>query len=147
MLKIRMQRTGRINMPSYRIVVTEHARGPKAGKFVERLGSYDPKTKQRTLSEDRVKYWMSVGAQPSATMHNMLVSLGILNAKKINVLPAFVEKKVEAAVEVPTSTAEVPAESAPEAPEAAAAQEPTAEAAVDEPKEVLTDIPTEAQAQ
>lgn len=102
MLKIRMQRVGRINIPAYRIVVIEHTSSPKAGKFVERVGSYNPKSKQRILAEDRIKYWMSVGAKPSGTVHNMLVSAGILNAKKINVLP---KKTVGKAVET-----EVPAE-------------------------------------
>ena len=126
MLKIRMQRTGRINMPSYRIVVIEHARSPQAGKYLERLGSYDPKSKQRVLSEDRIKYWMSVGAKPSATVHNMLVSAGILNAKKINVLPSYKEPAAPTpeGVGVPTSpeesvgkeeTTEVVAEAAVEA--------------------------------
>ena len=131
MLKIRMQRTGRINVPSFRIVVVEHTASPKAGKFVEKLGTYDPKSKQRTLDTERVKYWMSVGAQPSATMHNMLVSLGILNAKKINILPkykaplavqaeAVVEETAPPAAEAPAAetaqdTAEVSAEAA-EAP-------------------------------
>lgn len=99
MLKIRMQRTGRINMPSYRIVVTEHTASPQAGKYVERVGSYDPKSNQRTLVEDRIKYWMSVGAKPSDTVHNMLVSAGILNAKKINVLPSYKEPVPAASVE------------------------------------------------
>src|SRR3989344_3264571 len=89
MLKIRMQRTGRINDPSYRLVVTEHTASVATGKFVEKVGTYDPKSKVRQLSEERIKYWMSVGAKPSATVHNMLVSLGILNAKKINVLPSY----------------------------------------------------------
>ena len=87
MLKIRMQRTGRINSPSYRIVVVEHTASPKAGKFVERVGTYNPKSKERMINADRVRYWMSVGAKPSATVHNMLVTLGILNEKKVNVLP------------------------------------------------------------
>ena len=87
MLKIRMQRTGRINIPSYRIVVTEHTAAPQAGKFVELVGNYNPKSKERNLKEERIKYWMSVGAKPSGTVHNMLVSVGVLNAKKINVLP------------------------------------------------------------
>lgn len=121
MLKIRMQRTGRINIPSYRVVVTEHTAAPQAGKFVELVGNYNPKGKVRNLKEDRIKYWMSVGAKPSDTVHNMLVSAGILNAKKINVLPAFVEKKVEAAVEtsapagVTPAPDETPAEEVPEA--------------------------------
>jgi small subunit ribosomal protein S16 len=99
MLKIRLQRVGRINSPSYRVIVAEHARGPKTGNFVEVVGTYDPKTKSRTLNADRIKYWISVGAQPSDTMHNMLISAGITSGKKINVLPtiAVVPPVVEAA--------------------------------------------------
>src|SRR3990167_3575434 len=100
MLKIRMQRSGRINQPSFRIVVTEHTSSPKAGKYVERVGFYNPASKERTLLEDRIKYWMSVGAKPSGTVHNMLVSVGLLNAKKIKVLPRkTVTKPVETAPE------------------------------------------------
>ena len=99
MLKIRMQRTGKINQPSYRIVVTEHTASPKAGKSVEQVGTYNPKTKDRKLNAERIKYWMSVGAKPSATVHNMLVSLGILNEKKINILPAYKAPAEAAAAE------------------------------------------------
>jgi small subunit ribosomal protein S16 len=94
MLKIRLQRIGRINLPSYRVVVTEHTRAPQAGKFVERLGSYNPRTKERILNTDRIKYWLSVGAQPSDTMHNMLITAGIIEGKKINVLPKKAVAKV-----------------------------------------------------
>lgn len=120
MLKIRMQRTGRINSPSFRIVVVEHTASPKAGKFVEKVGTYNPKSKERNLNIERVKYWMSVGAQPSDTVHNMLVSLGALNAKKINVLPKYVEPKKEEAPTAETPAAEpakdVVVEAAGEAP-------------------------------
>ena len=112
MLKIRLQRTGRINQPSYRIIVTEHTRPAKTGDFVEQLGTYNPHSKVRTLNEDRVKYWMSVGAQPSGTMHNMLVSVGLIKGKKKNVLPKkTVVKKDE----------EVSAEETPKADEVVAA--------------------------
>jgi small subunit ribosomal protein S16 len=116
MLKIRLQRTGRINQPSYRIIVTEHARSPKTGNFVEELGTYNPHSKAHTLNDERVKYWMSVGAQPSATMHNMLVRLGIVKGKKINVLPKFKAPETpaaEAQAEAPaaeTKTEEAPAQ-------------------------------------
>ena len=130
MLKIRMQRTGRINMPSYRIVVTEHTASPQAGKYVERVGSYDPKSKQRVLSEERIKYWMSVGAKPSDTVHNMLVSAGILNAKKINVLPRYKEPAKPAE----EASAKDPAvEMPPEAALAVEAAEPTLEVPVESP--------------
>ncbi|MBP9757174.1 MAG: 30S ribosomal protein S16 [Candidatus Pacebacteria bacterium] len=131
MLKIRMQRVGRINMPSYRIIVVEHTEGPKTGNIVEKVGTYNPRSKERAINADRVKYWMSVGAQPSDTVHNMLVSLGILNAKKINVLPKFVAPVVEAA---PEEVKAVPAAAAEEAPaaEEVAAEEAAPEAAAEE---------------
>ena len=118
-----MQRTGRINSPSFRIVVVEHTSSPTAGKFVEKLGTYNPKSKERNLNIERVKYWMSVGAKPSDTIHNMLVSLGALNAKKINVLPKYVEPKKE---------------------EAPAAEAPTAESAKEEKGEAVAEAPVQA---
>lgn len=99
MLKIRMQRTGRINSPSFRIIVVEHTESPKTGNIVDKVGTYDPKSKQRTLNAERIKYWMSVGAQPSATVHNMLVSLKIIDAKKINILPQYKAPAEAAAAE------------------------------------------------
>ena len=99
MLKIRMQRTGRINMPSYRIIVVEHTESPKTGNFVDKVGTYNPKSKERVLDTERIKHWLSVGAQPSATVHNMLVSLGIITGKKINVLPAYKAPAEAAAAE------------------------------------------------
>lgn len=133
-----MQRTGRINTPSYRIVVIEHARATKAGNIVEAVGTYDPMTKVRTLKEDRVKYWMSVGAQPSATVHNMLVNLKIISGKKINVNPKKVLSKPEetAAPEVPPEVPKAPEvaaqKDAPVAQDAAEAEEAPSKAAAEE---------------
>jgi small subunit ribosomal protein S16 len=116
MLKIRLQRIGRTNDPSYRVVVTEHTSGPKAGKAVEQLGSYNPKTKERVLNADRIKYWLSVGAQATGTMHNMLVSTGIVTGKKVNVLPKkTVPKKEEPAAEAAPAAAEAPKNEEPAA--------------------------------
>jgi small subunit ribosomal protein S16 len=134
MLKIRMQRTGKINQPSYRIVVVEHTASPKAGKFVDKVGTYNPKSKERVLDAERIKHWISMGAQPSATVHNMLVSLGILNAKKINVLPAYKEPVKEEAA-APAEAAVAPAEPAKEA----ASTEGSGE-----PKEVAAEAPAQA---
>lgn len=128
MLKIRLQRIGRINMPSYRLIVVEHTEGPKTGRFTEIVGTYNPRSKERQLKDDRIKYWMSVGAQPSDTVHNMLVSAGVIQGKKINVLPKYVEpaKADEAA---PEASAEAPAvEVAPETPAADTAPEAAADA-------------------
>ena len=163
MLKIRMQRTGRINTPSYRIVVVEHTASPKAGKFVDKVCTYDPKSKQRVLDTERIKHWLSVGAKPSATVHNMLVSLGIIDAKKINVLPmykapaeaAVAEQEAEAQKEAEHKAkeeakaahdaqvaAEAEAKAAEPAPEpGAAAAGEAATPAAEEPK---TEVPAEA---
>ena len=106
MLKIRLQRTGRINQPSFRIIVTEHARSAKTGSFVEELGTYNPKTKVRTLNGERVKYWLSVGAKASGTVHNMLISANVISGKKINVLPRKSVPKTETpAAEAPKAEA------------------------------------------
>ena len=114
MLKIRMQRIGRINQPSYRIIVVEHTESPKTGNIVEKVGSYNPKSKQRTIDADRVKYWISKGAQPSPTMHNMLISADIIEGKKKNVLPKKSPPKAPEA----EKAAETPAaEAAPEVKE------------------------------
>lgn len=129
-------------MPSYRIIVVEHTEGPKTGNIVEKVGTYNPRSKERVIDADRVKYWMSVGAQPSDTVHNMLISLGIMTGKKINVLPKFVEPEKpveEVAPEAPKAAAEeaapeaVTEEAAPEAvAEEVAAEEPKAEAKEEE---------------
>jgi small subunit ribosomal protein S16 len=87
MLVIRMQRIGRINEPHFRVVVTEHTNAAKRGRYVELVGTHNPKLKKTELKAERIKYWISVGAQPSDTMHNMLVSKGIVKGKKVNVLP------------------------------------------------------------
>jgi len=116
MLKIRMQRTGRINQPSYRIVVTERARAAKTGNIVEKVGTYDPRSKQRNLNADRIKYWLSVGAQATPTMHNMLISVGIIEGKKINVLPKKSPPKADAAEAAAPATEAKPVEEVP-APE------------------------------
>ena len=84
------------------------------------------------IDADRVKYWMSVGAQPSDTVHNMLISLGILTGKKINVLPKFVEPQKEETAPVEEAAPAPAAEEAPAvaeeaAPEAAAEEAPATE--------------------
>lgn len=110
-----MQRTGKINQPSFRIIVTEHTESPKTGNFVEKLGTYNPKTKERNLNTERIKYWLSVGAQASGTMHNMLISAGVIEGKKVNVLPKKSPPKKEGVVEA-APAAEAPKEEIP-APE------------------------------
>ena len=87
MLKIRLQRIGRKNDPSFRAVLTDSKNSTKSGKFLEILGTYNPKAGEKNLLTERIKYWMSQGAKCSDTMHNFLVHDKVITGKKINVLP------------------------------------------------------------
>ena len=87
MLKIRLQRIGRKNDPAFRAVLTDSKNSTKSGKFLEILGTYNPKLGVRTLKNERIEYWMSKGAQCSPTMHNFLVRDKVVTGKKVNVLP------------------------------------------------------------
>lgn len=74
-VKIRLQRGGATHAPHYRVVVTD-IRSPRDGRFVERVGTYDPKNKdegkQLKLELERVDYWLGVGAQPSDTVRSLI---------------------------------------------------------------------------
>lgn len=85
MLKIRLQRVGRKNDPSFRVVCVDSRKGPKSGNNVEILGSYSPKQGHTDIKGERVGYWVSKGAHISDTVHNLLVKRGIVKAKKIHV--------------------------------------------------------------
>ena len=87
MLKIRLQRIGRKNDPSFRAVLTDSKNSTKSGRFLEILGTYNPKAGEKKLDADRIKYWMSQGAKCSDTMHNFLVHDKVIVGKKVNVLP------------------------------------------------------------
>ena len=139
MLKIRLQRTGRTNDPSFRIVVLEHTESTKSGSFVERVGTYNPKTKERNLVIDRIKYWLSVGAKASGTVHNMLVSAGVVTGKKVNVLPKKSPPAVQSTAQAgpPKSDQDGSASGGKaEAAEAAPAAEAPTEAASEEAPKV-----------
>lgn len=129
MLKIRLQRVGRKNHAEFRVVVTESTKGPKSANYLEMLGAYNPHTNSVTVNGDRIKYWISKGAQPSDTVHNILVGQNVIEGKKRNVLPkktapAKAEEPAPAKEEVPEEVAtpdEAPvAEPAPESAEAPA---------------------------
>ena len=87
MLKIRLQRTGRKNNPSFRAVLTDSKNSTKSGKFLEIVGSYNPKAGETVFKSDRIMYWVGKGAKLSDTMHNFLVHQKVIEGKKINALP------------------------------------------------------------
>lgn len=127
MLTIRLSRVGRKNDPSFRVIVVDSKKKPKTGNYQEMVGSYDPRSDRVELKAERIKHWISNGAQVSDTVHNLLVSQKIIDAKKINVLPRKSPPKKEE-----EEAAAAPAEAA--ATEVAPAED-IAPAAADEPKE------------
>lgn len=85
MLAIRLQRVGRKHDPSFRITVQDSKRAPtKAGGIVEYLGSYNARKGAPQINGDRAKHWISVGAQPSDTVHNLLVDAKVIDGPKTN---------------------------------------------------------------
>ena len=87
MLMIRLQRVGRVNIPTFRVVLTDSKNSTKSGKFLEILGMYDPVNNIKEIKADRVKHWISHGAKLSQTVHNWLLDKKIISGKKINALP------------------------------------------------------------
>lgn len=82
--KIRLQRRGRKDYPFYQIIIAD-SRAPRDGKFIEKVGSYNPNTNPATvtLDFDRALYWMQVGAQPTDTVRNILSKEGVLMMKHL----------------------------------------------------------------
>ncbi|HMP67183.1 MAG TPA: 30S ribosomal protein S16 [Candidatus Paceibacterota bacterium] len=98
MLIIRLQRVGKKNEPTFRIVLTDSKNSTKSGKFLEVLGAYDARDKNETkIDVDRAKHWISKGAKLSDTIHNLFINKKIITGKKINVLPKKSPIKKEAA--------------------------------------------------
>jgi len=81
-VRIRLKRLGAKHRPYYRIVAAD-SKSPRAGRFIETLGTYDPLPNPSvvTLKEDRVQYWLSVGALPSEGALQVLRTAGIVDAK------------------------------------------------------------------
>lgn len=151
MLKIRLQRVGRKNDPSFRLLVTESTRSPKSGDYIELLGSYDPKRSTEKLNAERITYWLSQGAQTSGTVHNLLVQHSVIKGKKVNVLPKKTPiVKEQAPKEQPAAApaAAAPKEAAPkpeeEAPKEAVPEEKAPEEKAPEAEETPTEEKTAA---
>ena len=82
-LKIRLARGGTKKRPHYRIVIAD-ARSPRDGRFIERVGTYDPMLPKEhpgrvTMKEDRIRYWLSMGAQPSDRVGRFLSAIDMIS--------------------------------------------------------------------
>ena len=141
-LKIRLARGGAKKRPFYRIVVAE-ASAPRDGRYVERVGTYNPMVpkdhnQRLVLKNERITYWLGQGAQPTERVQKMLASAGLTEAPVIREQPkksAPGKKRAEreaAAAEAAAEAEAAAAEEAAAAAEAPADEAPAEEAAADE---------------
>lgn len=135
-LKIRMARGGSKKRPVYRVVVTD-SRNPRDGKFIEKLGMHNPllsadHPQRFAVNEDRVRYWLSVGAQSSERVNRYLAKLGIEKAQerfeqtKKNQPKKKAQERLAAEIEKKKAAAEQAAAEAAAAAEPAVVEEPAA---------------------
>ena len=141
-LKIRLSRGGSKKRPFYRIVVAEAA-APRDGRYVERVGHYNPMVPKEhenrlSVNSDRVKFWMNKGAQPTDRVHKLLALADILKAPEIREQPkksAVGKKRAEREAEVAeakAAAAEAAGETEAAAEEAQAKAAPVEEAPAEE---------------
>ena len=92
MVKIRLRQVGAKKQLSYRVVVAD-ARSPRDGRFIENIGHYNPRTDPPTvrIDEERARYWLSQGAQPTDPVRRMLEQLGITEKTSMSVGPSSSE--------------------------------------------------------
>ncbi len=133
-LKIRLSRGGSKKRPFYRIVVAEAA-APRDGRYVERVGHYNPMVPKEhenrlSVNGERVKFWMDKGAQPTDRVHKLLSLVDILKAPEIREQPkksAIGKKRAEREAEASAVAEEAPAEEATQEASAVAEEAPAEE--------------------
>lgn len=141
-LRIRLARAGAKKRPYYRIVVAE-ATAPRDGRFVEKVGTYNPMLPREhadrvRLIEDRIKYWLSVGAQPTDRVELFLANAKLVDPVQRPDQPKKSQPKAKAQERIKMEAA------AKEAAEAAALEAKEAEKAAKEATEApATEAPTE----
>ena len=99
-VKIRLRRMGAKKNPFYRIVVAD-SRYPRDGRFIEKLGTYNPLLPQDheqrlVINEERVKYWLGVGAQPTERLEKLFSNLGLVKAPALREQPKKSAPKAKA---------------------------------------------------
>ena len=121
-LKIRLARAGTKKRPYYHVVIAD-ARNPRDGRFIERVGTYDPKLVDKTarvkLVTERIQYWLGVGAQPTDRVARFVDAAGLkIRAPRNNPEKAVPGKKATERAEAKAKAAEAAAAPAAEAPAA-----------------------------
>ncbi len=151
MVKIRLRRVGAKKKPQYRLVVAD-ARSPRDGAFIDIIGHYNPLTDPETvvIAEDKARYWLERGAQPTDTAARLLAKVGIIEESKARkekikdstiIKPKASKKKTKADVtEEPKASITEESETNTEEPKASITEEPKA-SITEEPKASITEEP------
>lgn len=92
MVTLRLQRIGRSKEPHFRLIAQDK-RKDQWDKSIEILGWLNPRTKAKDLKKDRIEYWLSVGAQPSDTVNNLLINEGMLKGDKRRIVKVSKKRK------------------------------------------------------
>jgi len=103
MLTLKLARKGKKNQPLFRLIIQEKTKSPKSS-FLEDLGSYNPRTKKAVLYDERIKHWLSHGAQATPTVHNLLINQGIIKGEKRSATKGHPQKAAEPKTEVAPAT-------------------------------------------
>ena len=132
-VRIRLSRGGSKKRPFYKVVAADQ-RAPRDGRFIERLGSYNPllpkdHADRFVIDEERVKYWLSKGAQPTERLEKLLSKLGLINAPKIHEQPKKSAPKAKTVERMKAKEEKAAAAAAAAAEAAASAEAPAEEAA------------------
>ena len=145
MLVIRLLRTGKKHQPFYQIVVTDKKNAPRGGRFVEKVGYLNPLTKELSLNKERVKHWISKGAQCSDRIHNLLIKEGVIEGKKVSLhKKKKKEEKPKAEVKPEEKAGEPkPVEEKPEEPKPEEKEEAPAEPVEEKKEEAPEEKPVE----
>lgn len=136
-VKIRLTRVGKKRQPAYRVVVAD-SRSPRDGRYIEQIGRYDPTVDPSIveIDNDRAKYWLSNGAQPSSQVKKLLEISGSLPARPVKDRKIHVVAPSPAPVAEPVAVVE-PAVDAAAEPEVAAPEAAVTEAEVEVDDKVL----------
>ncbi|MCU0680098.1 MAG: 30S ribosomal protein S16 [Planctomycetes bacterium] len=95
MLTIKLSKVGKKNDMLFRVIISEKSRDPY-GKVLEILGSYNPRTKELNLKNDRVKYWVEKGASMTDTVNNLFINKKVVEGKKVRPNRSALPKRKEA---------------------------------------------------
>jgi small subunit ribosomal protein S16 len=147
-LKIRLARGGSKKRPFYRVVVAD-SRNPRDGRFIEKVGTYNPilasdHPQRLVLNQDRIKHWLSVGAEPTDRLSRFFGQMGLIKASKFNnPQKAAPKKKAQERVQAAAEALKKAEEKQKAAEAEAIAAKNAPEPAVEAPAEPAPEDPAE----